>query len=288
MTKKPESVPAEAGTEPSEILAFLDTAPEPVKDWAKAQAQLIRQDQIRALQLKKKQEATPDKDSLDENELALAELGEVEEENPVFRKRAQRKAAKAAVAPAPAETAGTSDRRVILISLAVALVVGISSGAYFSNQASNNAVATEQAQMPSGHPDISEMNAVPVASLAELEARLLSDPEDIEALIQLGALRFDNGEIDKAEEHWLKVLDLDPEAVEAHYNLGFVYAATEPARWDDAAESWNRVIEIAPDSDIAANAKMHLSAVSSETSDPAQTDDDSTVAVDVDEEGESP
>ena len=112
MTKKPESGPAPAGSDPSEILAFLDTAPEPVKDWAKAQGQLIRQDQIRQLQLKKKQEAAPEKDSLDENELALAELGEVEEEAPVFRKRAQRKAAKAAVAPAPATAAAVWMRRI--------------------------------------------------------------------------------------------------------------------------------------------------------------------------------
>lgn len=286
MTKKPESGPAPAGSDPSEILAFLDTAPEPVKDWAKAQGQLIRQDQIRQLQLKKKQEAAPEKDSLDENELALAELGEVEEETPVFRKRARRKAAKAAVAPAPVEQSGSSDRRVILISLAVALVVGISSGAYFSNQAGNNQAVTEQ-QMPADHPDVSDMDAVPVASLAELEARLMSDPEDVETLIQLGALRFDNGEFETAEEHWLKVLELEPDAVEAHYNLGFAYSASNPARWDEAAESWNRVVELAPDSDLAANAEMHLSAVAAETG--AETDDDdATVVVDGDDEDENP
>lgn len=284
MTKRPDSVPAAAGTDPSEILAFLDTAPDPVKGWARQQAQLVKQDQIRQLQAQK-QEAANETEPADENELALAELDEVEDETPVFRKRAKRKAAKAATAgPAPTQS-GTSDRRVILISLAVALVVGISSGAYFSNQANNDAVAADQMQMPAGHPDVSDADSVPVAGLAELEARLRSDPEDIEALVQLGALRFDNGEFEKAEEHWLTAIEIDPDTVEAHYNLGFAYSAAEPARMAEAAEAWAQVIELAPDTDIARNAQQHLSAM---TEDDDGSPDDESVTVDVDEGDEGP
>lgn len=239
----------------SEILAFLETAPEPVRGWAQEQARLIR------AQAAAEKPSTSQAEPVDENEIALAELDEVEQEVPVFRRRGKRKKK-----PAPSTEAADqrhSDRRVILISLAVALVVGIGSGVFFSNQSSENLAAAEQMQMPQGHPEIDD-SSVSVTRLAELEARVMSNPDDAEAHIQLGALRFDNGEIDAAEEHWNTVLEIDPDAVEAHYNLGFAYLASDPPRPEEAVEAWNRVIEIAPDSDLAENVTLHLAAIASE------------------------
>ncbi|WP_182354560.1 tetratricopeptide repeat protein [Flaviflexus huanghaiensis] len=254
MTGEPESASDRAGATPSDILAFLETAPESVRGWADQQAQLIRRAQPEQVS-----DSVADELPADPNDIALAELDEIEDDIPVFRRRKK----KSAPVAKPAE-AGYSERRVILISLAIALVVGIGSGVFFANQSNQNIVAAQQMQMPDGHPDMGGDNSVPVATMAELEAQILADETDTDALVELGTLRFDNGEFDIAEELWLRALEIDPNRIEAHYNLGFAYLASDPPRPEQAIEAWNTVIDIDPESDLAENVTMHVAAIAAE------------------------
>lgn len=300
MSKKSDSLPASTGGDPNDILAFLESAPESIRGWAGEQSKLIRQElDAQATSVKP---ATTASAPLDENETALAELDEFEEEVPVFRKRAKAKAARKAAKPA-SENAdnGPSERKVVLISLVVALVVGIGSSAYFASQWETPETSASMG-MPAGHPDISDEPAVSVAKMAQAEAALQADPDNVDLLISMGGLRFDNGEYEVAEEHWSKAIELDPESVAGHYYMGFAYLASEPAREQEAVDSWNRVIDLAPDSDYAANVKMHVDSLggmgegsADESADPAEettvpAEDESVPADDgtVPEETEEP
>lgn len=65
-----------------------------------------------------------------------------------------------------------------------------------------------------------------VKQIAEFEARLAKDPNDLEALMGAGKIHQDQQAADKAEACFKKVLDADKEnakgfAADAHYHLGY-------------------------------------------------------------------
>ena len=49
------------------------------------------------------------------------------------------------------------------------------------------------------------------------------DPTHAEARLNLGVLFAGNNQLDDAEQEYRKVLELNPNLVEAHYNLGVFY-----------------------------------------------------------------
>lgn len=91
-----------------------------------------------------------------------------------------------------------------------------------------------------------------------LEKILSIDSQDLTARLALGAVLFNIGQPDDAEDHWRQVLAIDPDNLEAHYDLGFLYLSREPADLELAKSEWARVVEIAPDSEIAKSVQQHL------------------------------
>lgn len=94
-----------------------------------------------------------------------------------------------------------------------------------------------------------------------LETILTVDPEDLTARLALGAALFNLGKPDEAEAHWRQVLTVDPDNLEALYDLGFMYLSRTPADVESARREWTRVIEIAPDSDVAKSIEQHLASL---------------------------
>ncbi|HZK05232.1 MAG TPA: tetratricopeptide repeat protein [Actinomycetaceae bacterium] len=86
-------------------------------------------------------------------------------------------------------------------------------------------------------------------------------PNDVEAYLMLGVSRFNDLDVEGAEEAWNAVLELDPERVQAHYNLGFLHLSQDPPDTEAAAAAWEHVIELAPGSDLAATVETHLNAL---------------------------
>ena len=84
------------------------------------------------------------------------------------------------------------------------------------------------------------------------------DPGNLFAMTDIGTANFNLGQPDVAKTTWLKVLEIDPNYVQAHYNLGFLYANVEPQDLDAARREWETVIQLAPDSDLASTAQVHL------------------------------
>jgi tetratricopeptide (TPR) repeat protein len=100
--------------------------------------------------------------------------------------------------------------------------------------------------------------------------RLLeADPDDVygwraHAWTDIGTSHFNLGRPQEAKEAWLTALEIDPNDVQIHYNLGFYYANVEPVDLDSARERWQVVMELSPESDLARIAQVHLDVLEAE------------------------
>ena len=94
-----------------------------------------------------------------------------------------------------------------------------------------------------------------------LEKILTVEPRNVTARLALGASLFNVGQPDEAETQWRQVIELEPENVEARYDLGFLYLSRTPADVEAARAEWERVIAIAPDSDVARTIQQHLASL---------------------------
>ncbi|MDO5700169.1 MAG: tetratricopeptide repeat protein [Bowdeniella nasicola] len=124
-------------------------------------------------------------------------------------------------------------------------------------------------EMPDGHPPIGEMGEAPegpstaekAERVAALQNAIEKDPSDTDARLELGVLLFNQRETSAAEEQWTAAVAEDPDLVQAWYNLGFLYLSKEPPEEDKARDAWQKVIDLAPDSDLAANVASHMDAL---------------------------
>jgi tetratricopeptide (TPR) repeat protein len=96
-----------------------------------------------------------------------------------------------------------------------------------------------------------------------MEKILAADPKNLTARLALGAAAFNLGKADDAEEQWRQVLEVDPNNIEAHYDLGFMYLSKNPPDMANVKAEWDKVIEIAPDSDVAKTVQQHLTSFES-------------------------
>ena len=94
---------------------------------------------------------------------------------------------------------------------------------------------------------------------AEYHQKLLAvSPEDMDARLTLGVALFNTGDTLGAEEQWLRAVEIDPKSPHPHYNLGFLYLSKTPPDMAKVESEWRRVIELAPDSELAGTASAHL------------------------------
>ncbi len=173
---------------------------------------------------------------------------------------------------------------VIGILIAVGVLVASAGGVGIGSGASQSASSPSQGQQAAVKLD--------TAKIAVLQDRARQNPSDLGTLIDLGNTYYDasqwtdaipwyekalviapsntdvrtdlgtayyySGNNDKAKEQWLKVLDQDPNKVQAHYNLGVMYSHLTPPDMDSASKEWETVIKLAPASDQAKSAEQSL------------------------------
>jgi len=96
-----------------------------------------------------------------------------------------------------------------------------------------------------------------------LDKLLALDPQHVRGLLALGAVQFNQGQMEDAKASWLKVVVIEPDNVEAHYDLGFYYLNQDPPDLAGVEAEWGRVVEISPDSDLAKTVQSHLDALAS-------------------------
>ncbi|GEJ55268.1 tetratricopeptide repeat protein [Anaeromyxobacter diazotrophicus] len=82
-------------------------------------------------------------------------------------------------------------------------------------------------------------------------------PNDPDVLTDQGVMYRELGAFDKAVANFKKASQLDPRHVQSVYNLGVVYAFDLKDR-DQALAAWRRVVDIAPTSPQAAQARQAM------------------------------
>jgi cytochrome c-type biogenesis protein CcmH/NrfG len=91
------------------------------------------------------------------------------------------------------------------------------------------------------------------------------EPNNVHALTDIGTSNYNLGFAAEAKAAWLKALEFDPNDAQVHYNLGFLYANSEPQDLAAAIEEWQKVVELAPDSNLAQTVQVHLEGLANST-----------------------
>ncbi len=196
----------------------------------------------------------------------------------------------AAAAPAPAAAGPNVWKRVAIGTFALVAVLAVAVGGYAIGGNGDAATAAGPTAQPT-----SAAPAVDTAKVADLMAKVQANPEDVDTLMALadefyagglyeeatswldkvlviepahiqallakGAVAFNTGDLATAETTWKRVVEVEPENVEAHYDLGFLYLNSATPDWEGLQREWNEVIRLDPDSELAKTVGAHLASL---------------------------
>ena len=284
-----------AGAQPDEsVLDYLRNAPDELRPWADGKLAEFTSDAAVTdtgddIDQGVGETATPqsvsvqdiasravDAGILEENDLALAELGEMDDDQQRAVRKARKRSRNQARLEPDVQSADSNARtnsaaytssqavlepkpkktsKLFTILVVMALSLGLAFGVFMIGADDQKPLADNQ--LPDGHPDISQMQQ-PSAELEdyserlfELEIAIRRNPDDWESRLEMGVLLMNQRDFEEAEEQWLVVLEGSEGHAEAYYNLGFLYTQKEPPQFDDAIEAWEALIKLDPDSELA-------------------------------------
>lgn len=244
-----------------QVLEFLDAAPEEVAGWAGEQAAPLRAElAVRETGPGAAPVRAPgdggDPPAEDESEDFYAGL---ENDDDILHRKV-----KVPAASGPRTTSPSGGGRVFTMrfALVVALLAGILGGVWYAARPTTSAPTTATPTLGTG---TAPTEADVAVRIAELEARVAEDGNDVDARLELGVLYFNQGQTDAAKAQWLTVTELAPDNATAWYNLGFYYLTIQPADMAAAKAAWQRVIDIDPESEMARTASMHLAGLEDPT-----------------------
>ena len=238
-----------------ELVGFLERAPHGLQGWARRQ--IAAADEAYALL----SDATATRAGA-----AAAGAGsddeyfeELEVEPPTTRRgrlEAQRRA-RATAQAAVAVPSRASARKRLLKRLAIGAVgavaaIAIGVGVYNMGASSVPGFTGAAAPEASGGPSLDQ------ARVAALMQKISANPKDVASLQALGDLYFQAGDYRTAADWAKKILAIDDKNLEAHYDLGFMYLSKNPPDIANARLEWDKVIAIAPNSDVAKTVATHL------------------------------
>ena len=114
--------------------------------------------------------------------------------------------------------AGESSAYLVIVGV-VCLAIGLGIGYYFGQQSSPAAapVSAAQTNMPIANP------AAFAQTEASLKATLAANAKDLNALVQLGNLYYDNGRFKEAIDYYGRALDIDPKNPDVRTDRGTSY-----------------------------------------------------------------
>jgi len=142
----------------------------------------------------------------------------------------------------------------ILVAVVIGIIIGVT--------VLGRSLPTTPQNTPQGHPATAGTTAVdPAVRQAELEAIVAANPGDIDARLQLGTIYFNNEEFEKARDQWQAVLDIAPDTVMAHYNMGWYYFDRDTPDCAAGQAEWGKVLELDPNSDEASIIRDHMDQV---------------------------
>lgn len=135
----------------------------------------------------------------------------------------------------------TSGGNVVFAGI-ICLAAGLAIGYYFGKTVGSSQETTAAA--PSGQGTASMDQATFRQNEANLKASIDSNPKDLDALIQLGNLYYDNGKFKDAIEWYGKALEIDPSNVNVRTDRGSSYWSLKQA--DAAIAEFQKSLQVNP------------------------------------------
>ncbi|WP_347350777.1 tetratricopeptide repeat protein [Intrasporangium sp.] len=200
--------------------------------------------------------------------------------------------------PAAARAHRGATNRTLLGVVAALVAVGVVLGVYWTGRPAVPATSTPVAQTGAGQTAPPPLDR---ARLAQLTAKVKADPKDVvslqsiadlhftangwaearaaaqrvldvdpeneQGLVTLGAAAFNGGDPAAAEQAWQTGVRLHPGNAELHYDLGFLYMTT--GRTAQMRSEWAKVVELAPNSEIAKAVQSQVGPVTTPSGTPA-------------------
>ncbi len=133
---------------------------------------------------------------------------------------------------------------VAFISLAVGFLAG---NIYNSGPKSGGEPVANDPHKSSGQGE--GLPAVDVSGILALEARVASNPKDVDAWTELGDKYFDTNQFEKSIEAYKKSLGLRPNNPDVLTDMGVMYRRVH--KYDKAVESFNKAMSIDPNHEIS-------------------------------------
>ncbi|ARD41511.1 tetratricopeptide repeat protein [Actinomyces gaoshouyii] len=153
------------------------------------------------------------------------------------------------------------------IALVAAVILGIAVAIWYSNVGGvssgsphGGTMASAGAQGDASKPGTEQW----AAEVSTIQSQIEADPANLDLRIRLGRAYAGLGDYDRAIETLTGVTDEDPAKVEAWYYLGFIRMSTNPPDEDAARAAWQKVIALAPDSEMAGKARSHMANLGSQ------------------------
>ena len=274
-----------------ELAEFLSSSeiPEHLNDWAARESALV--DEAYAVLL------DPEQRTAGRRQLLQGFDDEPDEEEPAPRPRGETR-------PARAERrrgtlAAQSRRPLIKHPLVIGAVIGlVAVGAILVGR---NSLSSNDDNGPAANQDAAAENAplpLDTKRIAQLQAAVEKDPTNTEILFEIGesyfqaqqwqpaidwftklvaidtknvhartdigTAAFNLNRPDEAKASWLAALELAPDDVQLHYNMGFLYANIEPRDLVSARKEWQKVVDLDPASSLAKTVQVHLNSLPAE------------------------
>ncbi|HEY8368014.1 MAG TPA: tetratricopeptide repeat protein [Thermodesulfobacteriota bacterium] len=142
--------------------------------------------------------------------------------------------ARAKTRPAPAAAGGRPGSLVLAAGAALLLVVGVAGGYLAATWGRSDPTARVAGEGQPGMPaPIMEM-------VQQLRARLEANPRDVEALVGLGRLNVQRGDLPQAIDYFKRALEVDAGNTDALTGLGMILA--ESGSFTEAVATFDRVL----------------------------------------------
>ena len=135
-------------------------------------------------------------------------------------------------------------KETLIYALLIGLVTGFIGGvvlAVYKLTPSTSQVQTAQTEAPDNSEQLQKQAA---AAIANFEAEVTANPNNVDAWTQLGHLYFDSDQPEKAIKAYTKSLELQPDNANVLTDLGVMYRRTK--QFEKAIESFEKSFSIEP------------------------------------------
>ena len=147
------------------------------------------------------------------------------------------------------EKSGLVKKETLIYGVIIGVIAGFLSGAIFAVYKLGPATSSKQVAGTSGTSTSTQLNDQQMEAIANLEAEVTANKDNVEAWTRLGHLYFDTGQPSQAIKAYTQSLALQPNNADVWTDLGVMYRRNKQP--DKAIESFEKAYSIQPNHQYA-------------------------------------